>query len=646
MVSTHARKHQRINWFSLVRITGLILVLTYHFYPDALAGGFIGVDVFFAFSGFLITSLMIDEFASSQDFDLLGFYRRRFYRIVPPLVLSVLVVLPLTLLVSPDFRAGIGQQVTAALGFVTNYFEIATGGSYETKFIPHLFVHTWSLAVEMHFYVLWGAFVFLLARFVRHFGGRPSALTVSFRMGLALFALVFGGGSILLMNLQAAGLTEFSPVYFSSLTHGFPFFIGALLATLTGITARPYWFEALGRRANAWWPALLMLAAAAGLFGLGRWLRFDQLSTYQYGMLLAVGLACVMIFAARVLHEATLGATEPWLVSFLADTSYSMYLYHWPLFVIFSHLMPTWQAVLVTIGLGLVLSSLSYYVIEPIIAGRAAKIGPWRPRGWVLGVPIALLALALSGIGVWTVRDAPRQTALQATLEVGGLYQDQDQLGAARSQILAVSAPKPKAKPAATAPAKPAPKVTDYRAYNQKSTAEKHDIPAGVSVIGDSVTLGTRQYLGAHVAESTVDAEGDRTMNLAYNVMMAAQKANTLREFVVIAIGTNALDDYAAQTAKVIKDLAPGHKLVFMTPYNREAGPDWNSTKLGELERKLPDKYDWITIADWGQVAPTHPKLFEGTDGVHFAGRREGDILFAQLVNSALIQAAKRPAKK
>ena len=146
----------RIKWFSLVRITGLLLVLLYHFFKNTYPGGFIGVDVFFTFSGYLITALLIDEYARNQKIDLLGFYKRRFYRIVPPLVLMILVTIPFVFLVRSDFRAGIGQQILAAFGFTTNFYEILTGSSYESQFIPHLFVHTWSLAIEVHFYLLWG----------------------------------------------------------------------------------------------------------------------------------------------------------------------------------------------------------------------------------------------------------------------------------------------------------------------------------------------------------------------------------------------------------------------------------------------------------------------------------------------------------
>lgn len=128
----------RINWFSYIRVTGLLLVLVYHFFPSILPGGFIGVDVFFTFSGYLITALLIDEVSRTHRIDYLGFMRRRFYRIVPPLVLMVLICTPLALFVRNDFIAGIGRQITSVIGFVTNYYEILTGGNYENQFNQHI----------------------------------------------------------------------------------------------------------------------------------------------------------------------------------------------------------------------------------------------------------------------------------------------------------------------------------------------------------------------------------------------------------------------------------------------------------------------------------------------------------------------------
>ncbi|WP_434433719.1 acyltransferase family protein [Lactiplantibacillus paraplantarum] len=611
----------RIKWFSLVRITGLVLVLTYHFFQTQFTGGFIGVDIFFTFSGFLITSLMVDEFARSDNFKLMAFYGRRFYRIVPPLFIAVLLVLPLTYLIDHDFVTDIGKQVAAALGFTTNYFEIATGGSYENKFIPHLFVHTWSLAVEMHFYILWGLIAWLVAKISRRLASGRRALT-RFRWGLGLLTTVFAVESFTMMYFGAVGLKDFSPVYFSSLTHCFPFFVGGLIGVLSGIKAQGPVYRWTTAHCNPIIAGAVMLISFTLLVTLGYQMKFEALQTYQGGLLLATVLAGIMIYGARLLHDQTPNLNEPRWMTFLADVSYSVYLYHWPLYVIFSHMMVNWLAALVTTVLSIILSALSYYVLEPAIAGKRAHVFGHTLTWRQLQLPVITAGVLLAVNTGVVVKNAPQLSTLEQNLWVSGIYQDIDKIGTTHDAVLAAVAPKKKTVP--------------------KSDQAK---TPGVSIIGDSVTLGTRSYLGAHVPNSSIDAEGDRTMNLAYKVMMNQQRNHTLRQYVVICIGTNALDDYEEQTMKIIHDLQPGHKLILMTPYNARADADWNSSKLAVLERRLPAKYKFITIADWGKIAAQHPEVFRGTDGVHFGGIRAGDILYAKVINQALVVAKKTPAK-
>ncbi|MGJ0381186.1 acyltransferase family protein [Lactiplantibacillus paraplantarum] len=611
----------RIKWFSLVRITGLVLVLTYHFFQTQFTGGFIGVDIFFTFSGFLITSLMVDEFARSDNFKLMAFYGRRFYRIVPPLFIAVLLVLPLTYLIDHDFVTDIGKQVAAALGFTTNYFEIATGGSYENKFIPHLFVHTWSLAVEMHFYILWGLIAWLVAKISRRLASGRRALT-RFRWGLGLLTTVFAVESFTMMYFGAVGLKDFSPVYFSSLTHCFPFFVGGLIGVLSGIKAQGPVYRWTTAHCNPIIAGAVMLISFTLLVTLGYQMKFEALQTYQGGLLLATVLAGIMIYGARLLHDQTPNLNEPRWMTFLADVSYSVYLYHWPLYVIFSHMMVNWLAALVTTVLSIILSALSYYVLEPAIAGKRAHVFGHTLTWRQLQLPVITAGVLLAVNTGVVVKNAPQLSTLEQNLWVSGIYQDIDKIGTTHDAVLAAVAPKKKTAPKA----------------DQAKTP-------GVSIIGDSVTLGTRSYLGAHVPNSSIDAEGDRTMNLAYKVMMNQQRNHTLRQYVVICIGTNALDDYEEQTMKIIYDLQPGHKLILMTPYNARADADWNSSKLAVLERRLPAKYKFITIADWGKIAAQHPEVFRGTDGVHFGGIRAGDILYAKVINQALVVAKKTPAK-
>lgn len=615
----------RIKWFSFVRIAGLVSVLTYHFFKNAYPGGFIGVDIFFTFSGFLITALMIDEFAAHGRFRLLAFYRRRFYRIVPPLVLSILVVMPLTYLVNSDYITNLGKQVAAAVGFVTNYFEILTGGNYESKFIPHLFVHTWSLAVEVHFYLIWGLLVAIFSNIISRMNYGSMKKSRILRWVIGTLSVILAGESFFAMMSRSAGLTDFSPVYFSSLTHIFPFFIGAILASLTGIKSTTAAFGQLMQRVNAKGVTICLLVTFFALGWLGLNLQFAEQTTYTSGILLASLLAATAILLARMLHAVTPEVQEPRWATFIAAISYSMYLYHWPLFVIFSHLVSVPQAVALTLALSIPLSALSYYILEPLIAGKHPRV--LKPNFNVSRLRYAtfIAAVMLMLLAGHTIAQAPRLTGLERQLWVSDLYQSVDKMDTTKQVIMTAAAAKAAAK------------------QHQKLASM---IPSGVSIIGDSVTLGARDYLSKHVPNSTTDAEGDRTMDLAYQVMMTAQKNKILRQNVVICIGTNALDNTDQQLENLIRDLAPGHRLILMTPYDQRADPSWNSSKLATFERTLPAKYNFITVADWQQLAAKHPEVFKGTDGVHFAGRLSGNIIYAQAINDGLKTATQTALKE
>ena len=132
----------RIKWFSLIRITGLLLVLLYHFFQTIFPGGFFGVDVFFTFSGFLITSLLLEEFSQKGEIDIIGFFQETLLsNISLLLVMMVLVIMPFTLMVRQDYVAGIGAQIAGVLGFMTNFYEMLTGGSLRITVLSlHLFV--------------------------------------------------------------------------------------------------------------------------------------------------------------------------------------------------------------------------------------------------------------------------------------------------------------------------------------------------------------------------------------------------------------------------------------------------------------------------------------------------------------------------
>lgn len=602
----------RIKWFSMVRVTGLLLVLLYHFFQKLFPGGFLGVDVFFTFSGFLITALLIDEFSQSKKIELLAFFRRRFYRIVPPVIVMVLVVMPFTFLIRRDFVAGIGTQIAAVMGFVTNFYEMMTGGSYEAQFIPHLFVHNWSLAVEVHYYLLWGLAVWFLAKYCKTAGQLRGSIFLLSSFGLLISFLSMFIGSLL-------GLS-FSGLYFSTWTHIYPFFVGSILATLTGIKQ----MTGLLKKIICSWSlreACLVFAAGAGLLGVMMlWVKFDSLFTYLLGFLLASLSAAAMILATRVLHEKTPDLKEPLVLTVIADTSYGIYLFHWPFYTIFSQLMGNLPAVILTSLLSLAFAGLSFYVIEPIIAGKSPAFLGWDLHFTQLNKVLAMSSVGLLLISLLAIRLAPKIGAFETDMLVNGLHQADTRLN--RTKSLA-----------------------------EKGEASSYNIADGVTIIGDSVTLRASTPLKEVLPDAQVDAQGSRNTAQAREIMSNNAAAGGLLKTVVVATGVNIVFNYEEELNELVKTLPKGHRLILVTPYDGNSDKYDNpvAEKHAQYARELAKKYAYVTIADWNTTAKQHPEIWVGSDHIHFGEDADtiaaGGRLYAQEIQKAVTKAADGPVK-
>ena len=603
----------RIKWFSLVRITGLLLVLLYHFFQKVFPGGFIGVDIFFTFSGFLITALLIDEFARHQKIDLKGFLRRRFYRIVPPLVFMVLLVMPFTFLVRRDFIAGIGTQIAAVFGFVTNFYEMLSGGSYESQFIPHLFIHTWSLALEVHYYVLWALLAWFLGKKAKSVGQYRGYIFLS-STGLFLVTfLTFFVGALVTKNL--------SNVYFSSIAHVFPFFVGSALATVTGITTTSPNLTQLVKKLSLQKTLAILAGAFLVLLVLTFILPFDSVWTYLFGFLVATLAASVMIVMTRVLHEKTPNQKEPAMITFIADTSYGVYLFHWPFYIIFSQLMTNGWASLLTTLVSFSLAALSFYIIEPTLAGREPKIfgismdlSSFTKPLFYSAIPLTLL---MFGIALF----APRVGAFDENLITEGLRQSDSKMQITRAQV-------------------------------DNASATSYNVSDGVTMIGDSVNLRASDYLKQVLPDIQLDALVSRNLDSGLKVYETDIANRVLLKNVVIALGTNSSNNYQELLDKFVQELPKGHRLIFVTPYDGREANDSNSVTVQtrQYQLELAKKYDYVYVADWYQVAVDNPEIWAGTDNVHFGLESDGSIdvggnLYANVVKEAVDQANQGPVK-
>jgi peptidoglycan/LPS O-acetylase OafA/YrhL len=426
-----------LKWLNSTRALGVVLVLVYHFFPDLLPGGFIGVDIFFVVSGYLITSLLIREYEESGRLQLSAFYWRRWRRLFPALMTTLLVCLPLLLLISPDFRVGIVQQSAAALSWTTNYYEIVTGQSYEAQLLPHLFIHTWTLSIEMQYYLAWGLLVLVVFALSRAF---PK---LSPRLCIIVLTTIITIASAYLMWTLAAGVDDPSVAYMSTPSHIFPLMIGSLFGALGGfapIAARAGVLAQLQAGKGFFKPVSLVLIVAGLIVILliSFTFSFSDPRTYQFGILVVALITGIILYLARFWQNLSPG--REWVISdYIGIRSYSIYLFHWPLMIVatevalgFNMEPDTAELIAAAIGIPLtfILSELSYRFVEQPFRVKRARPGdalvatrrrPGKAKRQARATAYALSASILLALSLVVVVGAPRITSIETDLRKGAL---------------------------------------------------------------------------------------------------------------------------------------------------------------------------------------------------------------------------------
>jgi peptidoglycan/LPS O-acetylase OafA/YrhL len=360
-----------------VRALAILGVMAYHLDLGWASGGYLGVDLFFVLSGFLITSLLLEESIASGRIRLAAFWGRRARRLLPALFL-VLVAVSIYAVVNGRFSSpatggaaidlsGLRGDALATLLYVANWHAIFSHQSYFTQFsTPSPLQHTWSLAIEEQFYLLWPLVIFAVVTW----GARRWR-------GIGLGLCVLGAGvSALLMALLYHPEVDPSRVYYGTDTRAFDLLAGAAVAFLAAGRPQP------GDRARRWLHGAAPVAAVVlGVF----WARagtsggLPTSGMFEGEFLLCAVLAAVVIADVRQLSPgplATLLSLAP--LRFIGTISYGLYLWHWPIFVYLNEARTGLSGAgldLARIALTFVVSIASYRLVEqPIRRGSLSGL--------------------------------------------------------------------------------------------------------------------------------------------------------------------------------------------------------------------------------------------------------------------------------
>ena len=311
-----------------LRGVAVLAVLVFHFSDGVLPGGFLGVDIFFVLSGFLITSLLVNEWDNTGRIRLSSFWARRAKRLLPALFLVLVTVGAYAMLSTNRVEAQhIAGDALAAFGYVANWHFIASSQSYIATFVhtaPSPVRHTWSLAIEEQFYLLWPLIVGSVALVVAAVAGRRGQSRRRFRQTLGVVCIALAVASIVRM------VTLFDPgnpnrVYYGTDTRAFALLIGAALGVATaGVPA-------ISRHAARRMVIVGGVLAATALLAAMALVDISSAWLYQGGYgAVALVMAVVLVAAAQPGRNPLRRALESRALVGLGLISYGVYLWHWP----------------------------------------------------------------------------------------------------------------------------------------------------------------------------------------------------------------------------------------------------------------------------------------------------------------------------
>ena len=364
-----------------LRAIAILAVVGFHIGIPGMSGGFVGVDIFFVLSGYLITGLLAREYRTSSSIDFAGFLARRVRRLLPALAVLILGTLLIGfLLLLPNEQAELGKTGIASAILVTNVYYWAVGQSYfaATNYPP--FQHLWTLALEAQFYIAWPILILLAAKIAQSFGRRTD-------IGMAVLFAILSLTSLASAVWLSAGHPVFS--YLLPVTRTWEYGAGSLLA-LTRVPT----------------PAFRRLLAPMGLLAvIIAVIVFDETVPYPsfYGCLPVFG-TIALIAAGRESQSdpiVRLIASPPMRV--LGKLSYSWYLWHWPLLAIARSVWGADGAMLRDVALAaaaLLLAALSYRFVERPVLERRAAMFATRRRTLTSGA-LLMLACGLVSTTLW-----------------------------------------------------------------------------------------------------------------------------------------------------------------------------------------------------------------------------------------------------
>ena len=549
-----------------LRAVAVIAVMLYHLGFTWIPGGFLGVDLFFVISGYVITRLLLDSIQRSGGLDLRAFYKARIRRLFPPLVFMIFVTMIYISIWAPEtMRRFISDSPFALLGGMNWWLVFRHTDYFDTISRPPLLQHTWSLGVEAQFYLIWPLILLLV---LRQFGKAKIP-------GAALIIAAFSGIALLLVSYEvdAANTSQVSHVYFGTDTHSIGLFLGAALA-VSWVPQNLQ--EQVNRRAQDFIDGIGVIGFV-GLLGVFLLVNESDPTLYKLAFPLAGIFGCAIL--TSIVHPASRFA--PILSSrvavWIGERSYAIYLWHWVVFQVTRPAVDlegsTWALYALRILVVFALADISLRLVE--LPVRSGLVEYWfkgmkyrtknvqRRQKSTVVASVLLLILGTSYISANAISQSEKEMAI--------VKQQLEQ-------------PVQPSEPTGTQ-------------------------PGGLWVTGDSVILGIHYELDARSPIAIINARVGRQATELIEVMKA-DKANAADSTVIFNMGNNNKLT-SDQVMAVFEEVKNQPRIIVVNTAVPRGWRDENNALIAQYAALYG-----ATVVDWASISMGHPEYF-APDGVH-----------------------------
>lgn len=549
-----------------LRAVAVIAVMLYHLGFTWIPGGFLGVDLFFVISGYVITRLLLDSIQRSGGLDLRAFYKARIRRLFPPLVFMIFVTIIYISIWAPEtMRRFISDSPFALFGGMNWWLVFRQTDYFDTISRPPLLQHTWSLGVEAQFYLIWPLILLLV---LRQFGKAKIP-------GAALIIAAFSGIALLLVSYEvdAANTSQVSHVYFGTDTHSIGLFLGAALA-VSWVPQNLQ--EQVNRRAQDFIDGIGVIGFV-GLLGVFLLVNESDPTLYKLAFPLAGIFGCAIL--TSIVHPASRFA--PILSSrvavWIGERSYAIYLWHWVVFQVTRPAVDlegsTWALYALRILVVFALADISLRLVE--LPVRSGLVEYWfkgmkyrtknvqRRQKSTVVASVLLLILGTSYISANAISQSEKEMAI--------VKQQLEQ-------------PVQPSEPTGTQ-------------------------PGGLWVTGDSVILGIHYELDARSPIAIINARVGRQATELIEVMKA-DKANATDSTVIFNMGNNNKLT-SDQVMAVFEEVKNQPRIIVVNTAVPRGWRDENNALIAQYAALYG-----ATVVDWASISMGHPEYF-APDGVH-----------------------------